>query len=86
METFDFYIDTKVTTWMRTKFEIKSDSEEESKQLAIEFIQKGYDSDISWDEVMDTQEIMSVEENDNQPTKELFNQSGNCIWDNTKTN
>jgi hypothetical protein len=33
---------------------------------------------------MDTQENMSVSENGGEPTEELFNQSGDCFWDNTK--
>jgi hypothetical protein len=84
MKTFDFYLDTKVTTWMRTKFEIEANSEEEAKKLAIEFHNQGDTSSIGWDEVMDTQEQMSVEENGGEPTEELFNEGGDCIWDNTK--
>lgn len=86
METFEFYLDTKVTTWMRTKFEIESNSEEEAKKLAIEFHKQSNTSSIGWDEIMDTQEPMSVGDNGGEPTEELFNQSGDCIWDNTKTN
>jgi hypothetical protein len=33
---------------------------------------------------MDAQEPMTLEENDNQPTEEIFDDEGNCIWDNTK--
>jgi hypothetical protein len=84
METFDFYVDTKVTTWMRTKFEIEANSEEEAKKLAIDYPNKGNTSSIGWDEIMDTQENMSVSENGGEPTEELFDQSGDCFWDNTK--
>lgn len=86
METFDFYLDTKVTTWMRTKFEIEANSEEEAKKLAIEFHNQGNTGSIGWDEIMDTQEQMSVKENGGEPTEELFNGEGDCIWDNTKIN
>jgi len=40
---------------------------------------------LPWEENMDTQEPMSVEENDNQPTEELYDEEGNIIWDNTKS-
>jgi hypothetical protein len=86
MKTFDFYVDTKVTTWYRTKFEIECETEEEAEKLAIEFHNQGNTSSIGWDEIDDTQENMRVKDNDGEPTEELFNQSGNCIWDNTKTN
>jgi len=33
---------------------------------------------------MDTQEPMSVEENGGEPTEELFDENGNCIWDNSE--
>ena len=40
-KTFDFYFDQKVTTWYRTEYTIKADSEEEAKQKAIEFMKRG---------------------------------------------
>ena len=86
METFEFYLDTKVTTWMRTKFEIEAENEEDAKMKAIEFHKQSNTSSIGWDEIMDTQEIMSVNENGGEPTEELFDESGNNIWDNTKSN
>ena len=86
METFDFYLDTKITTWMRTKFEIEAKTLEEAKVKAIEFHKQSNTSSIGWDEIMDTQEIMSVGDNGGEPTEELFDETGNPIWDNTKTN
>lgn len=82
METFEFYLDTKVTTWMRTPFEVEADTLEEAKQKAIEFHKQGNTSSIAWDEQMDAQEQMSVEENGGQPTEELFAENGDCIWAN----
>ena len=87
METFDFYLDTKVTTWYRTPFEIEAKSLEEAKKLAIEFVEKDRHSEISWEQIDDTIEVMSTEENDNQPTEVLiYEPVGDMIWDNTKTN
>jgi hypothetical protein len=86
MKTFNFYLDTKITTWMRTDFEIEANSLEEAKLKAIEFHDESNTSSIAWEENMDTQEPMSVGENGGEPTEELFDEEGNCIWDNTKTN
>jgi hypothetical protein len=85
MKTFNFHLDTKVTTWMRTEFEIEAKSLEEAKQLAIGFHLEMGTTELPWEENMDTQEPMSVEENDNQPTEELYDEEGNIIWDNTKS-
>jgi hypothetical protein len=86
MKTFNFYLDTKITTWMRTDFEIEANSLEEAKLKAIEFHDESNTSSIAWEENMDTQEPMSVEENGGEPTEELFDEEGNCIWNNTKSN
>jgi hypothetical protein len=85
MKTFNFHLDTKVTTWMRTEFEIEAKSLGEAKQLAIGFHLEMGTTELPWEENMDTQEPMSVEENDNQPTEELYDEEGNIIWDNTKS-
>ena len=84
METFDFYLDTKVTTWYRTPFSVMANSEEDAKELAVNFVKNEEHSSISWDMIDDTIEEMNVGDNGGEPTEELFNQSGDCIWDNTK--
>ena len=87
METFDFYLDTKVTTWYRTPFEIEAESLEEAQKLAVKFIEDGDHTDISWHQVDDTIEGIVPEENGNEPTEELYdNSTGNVIWNNTKIN
>lgn len=83
METFNFNLDTKVTTWMRTNFEIEAENLEEAKKKAIEFHNQGNTGSIGWDEVDNAQEMMSVSENGGEPTEELFDNEGNCIWSNT---
>lgn len=70
--TFSFYFDQKVTTWMRTNFEIDAVDEEDAKLKAIEFSKGNEISELPWYEVMDTKEIMSVEDNGGEPTEELF--------------
>ena len=71
-KTFDFYLDQKVTTWYRTNFEIKADSEEEAKQKAIEFIKRGDHIDISWEHLDDTIEELPVAENGGESTMEVY--------------
>jgi hypothetical protein len=85
MKTFDFYLDTKVTTWYRTPFEIEADSLEEAKQKAIEFVKDDEHSSISWEQIDETTEVMSVDENGGESTEELYYEtSEKMIWDNTK--
>ncbi len=85
MKTFDFYLDTKVTTWYRTPFEIEADSLEEAKQKAIEFVKEDEHSSISWEQIDETTEVMSVDENGGESTEELYYEtSEKMIWDNTK--
>jgi hypothetical protein len=83
MGTFNFYLDTKVTTWMRTPIEIEAETLEEAKQMAIEFHKQGNTEHIAWEENPDFQELISVEENNGQPTEEIFDDEGNVIWNNT---
>ncbi len=87
METFNFYLDTKVTAWYRTPFEIEADTLEEAKLKAIEFVKSGETSYISWEQIDDTVETMSVKDNDGESTEELYcTDDVNMIWDNTETN
>lgn len=71
METFDFFLDQKITTWMRTKFSVEATSREE----AIEKAKKEYESLCEqeyWEEIPDVQETMSVADNDGFSTKEVY--------------
>lgn len=86
MKTFDFYIDTKVTTWYRTNFSVEAENEEESKKKAIEFLDSDERDITPWEQEMETIEVMDVGDNDGQPTEELYDIHGNMIWDNLKEN
>lgn len=87
MEAFDFYLDTKVTTWYRTPFEIEAESLEEARQKAIDYVKDDGHSTQSWEHIEDVMESITPGDNDGQPTEELFdNSTGNVIWDNTKIN
>jgi len=86
MEKFNFYVDTKCTTWYRTNFEIEANSEEEAKQRAIEFLDDRERDILPWEQIDETTEPMDVGDNGGQSTEELYDTDGNMIWDNTKTN
>ena len=87
MKTFDFYLDTKVTTWYRTPFEIEAETLEEAQAQAIKFVENDHHSELSWEHIDDTIEKMSVEDNGGESTDELYyTPVGDIIWDNTKTN
>lgn len=86
METYSFFLDTKVTTWMRTEFDIEANTLDEAKKKAIEFHKQGNTSSIGWEDIMDAQEIMSVEDNGGEPTEELFcNEDSTNIYNNQKS-
>ena len=63
MENFYFYLDQKVTTWMRTNFEVEAESFEEAVKKANEMYESGKLNDIGWDEVDSTKETMDTKEN-----------------------
>jgi hypothetical protein len=90
METFDFYIDTKVTDWYRTNFEIEANTIEEAKELAIKFVKDDEHGQIPWEQIDCTIEPMSVVDNGGQSTEELYYEPDNVVsisvpfWDNTK--
>ena len=83
MGTFNFSLQQKVTTWMETEYEIEADNYEEAKKKAIEFHNQGNTSSIGWEETMDAQEPMTLDDNGGEPTEEIFDDEGNCIWNNT---
>jgi hypothetical protein len=84
MENFNFYLDQKVTTWMRTNFEVEAESFEEAVKKANEMYESGKLYDISWDEVEGVKEIMDTKENDGYSTEELYHEDGNLIYQNGK--
>jgi hypothetical protein len=72
MESYQFYLDTKVTTWYRTKFEVEANSLDEARAAAIKIHRLGELDGEPWEQVDDTIENMTPEENGNQPTEELY--------------
>ena len=83
METFQFFFDQKATTWFRTSFEIEAENYEEAKKRAIGLAEKGEVSQYPWESISETTELMSTEENDGQPTEELYsNKDYDLIYSN----
>jgi hypothetical protein len=82
MNTFNFILDTKVTSWKRQEFDITANTLEEAKELAIQFYKDGEADSLPWEDVDCTTEMMSVSENLDQPTQELLTMNGDIIADN----
>ncbi len=79
---FEFYLDQKVTNWMRTNFEIEADTEEEARKMAIKFVEEGKAEEIGWDEVEGVITPMDVTDNDGYSTQEIYFEDGSMIYQN----
>lgn len=84
MEKFNFYLDQKVTTWMRTDFLIEAETLEEAVELAKKKYESGDLYDLPWEEIEGVREIMEVGDNGGEPTEELYDENLNFILNNTK--
>ena len=80
MAQFNFYLDQKVTTWMRTNFSVEGETLEIARQKAVDFVKEGNTSELPWEEVMDTKEVMSLEENGGMSTEEIFEEDGTYVY------
>jgi hypothetical protein len=94
MKTYDFYLDEKVTCWYRTMIQVEAESEEQAKGIALKRIEEEDDIySYGWEQIDDTIEMMTVDENDNNPTKELYiikhqtitNSDEEFVWCNKKS-
>jgi len=73
MKTYNFYIDSKHTVWIRAYHSIDANSEEEAKEMAKKIFRYSDRDSETHDEILsDTFESISFEENGNQPTEELI--------------
>jgi D-mannonate dehydratase len=73
MKTFEFFLDQKVTTWMRTDFEVKANDLNEAVKIAKEKFTNGDLEDIGWQEIMDTKEVLQPNDNGGESTAEIYN-------------
>ncbi len=81
-KVFEFYLDQKVTNWMRTNFEIEADTEEEARKMAIKFVQDGKAEEIGWDEIEGVITPLDVTDNDGYSTQEIYFEDGSMIYQN----
>jgi hypothetical protein len=72
MPTFNMYLDQKITTWMRTEFNVEAETIEEAKRIAIEKLERGDLDEIGWEEVENTQEVLQPRDNGGCSTAELY--------------
>jgi hypothetical protein len=84
METFEFNLDQKVTTWYRTNFQVEAETLEEAKEKAIQLYQKDELDEFTWEQIDGTEEIMTIEDNGNYSTAEIYTDDGKIIFDNAK--
>jgi alkylated DNA nucleotide flippase Atl1 len=69
---------------MRTEFSVEGESREVARQMAVDFVKKGNTSELPWEEVMDTKELMSLKDNDGMSTEEIFEEDGTYVYVNGK--
>ena len=73
MKTFEFFLDQKVTTWMRTDFEVKANNLNEAVKIAKQMYEDGDLEQIRWEEIMDTKEVLQPSDNGGESTAEIYN-------------
>ena len=76
MKTFEFFLDQKVTTWMRTDFEVQAKDLNEAVKIAKEMFFRGDLDEKSWEEIMDTKEVLQPQDNGGESTAEIYNMNG----------
>ena len=77
-QDFGFYVDRKVTIWVREHHYIKADSYEEAKREMIESFHDNLCSETFAEQefLYDTEELVEPGDNGGQPTIELFGEHG----------
>ena len=86
MARYEFYQDDKCTLWHRTYYTVEAPSQKEAYALAatITITEKTWDDDIQVEGsefLFDTLEPMTPDENDRQPTAELYTVEERLIAD-----
>jgi len=82
MTNFNFYLDQKVTTWMRTHFSVDAESYEEACKIAEQMTIDGQ-ADMPWDEIDEfSKDVMTTNQNSGFSTQQLFNLDGEVIFQN----
>jgi hypothetical protein len=77
MKTFEFFLDQKITTWMRTDFEIKAEDLNQAVKIAKEKLENGDLDDIGWQEIDGVKEILEPSDNGGESTAEIYQMNKN---------
>lgn len=80
MANFHFYLDEKVTTWMRTNFSVEAESYEDARQKAVDMVLAGDTTEFPWEQIPETTEQMNPEENGGLSTKEIYHEDGYIVF------
>ena len=74
MQQFEFHLDKKVTQWYRETHYVEAETLQQAQKIMIDkFLDGKTDDTFDYqDEIYDTWEEMTTQENDNQPTRELW--------------
>ena len=75
MKNFNFYRDEKATMWRRAKFSIQAENYDEAikKVQTMEENTDNYlDVDFDWEDLLDTTDYLTPEENGGNPTIEVY--------------
>jgi hypothetical protein len=86
-QKFRFYIDRKISVWLREFHEVEAKSYNEAEKIIKNMFTEGNTDDTFNEQeiLFDTQEDMSVGENGGQPTMELYNyETSEMLLDNIK--
>lgn len=76
MEQFYFYVERKITTWVRERHSISAESKDDAiKQMIILFKEDELDDSdtyVEQEHLYDCDTCMDIEDNNGQPTSELY--------------
>jgi hypothetical protein len=72
MKTYQFFVDQKVQTWMRTEFSIEAATQEEAEEKARDFVRNEEHELLSWQAATDSIEVIPE-------VWEIYSKDGNFI-------
>lgn len=80
MENFEFYIDRKVSIWVRSYHSVEAKSLEEAKEKMLEEFDNGYgDYLCDRQELWETYDELIPSQNGGRPTAELYHEDSSEI-------
>nr|WP_281548772.1 hypothetical protein [Alistipes onderdonkii] len=91
MTNYRFYLDEKCTVWVRTYFTVKAPNRDAAKSCAARIAKSDlHDTQRPEDSITiyasetlyDSMEALPVEDNNDQPTREIFFENGDDVADN----